>query len=85
MGEFHLVRAIVMGDPLDVEAMPFQILADVRDAALRSLRHTGRPPVDWEAFTPSGERLSMDSFVDDLDLVYLSPNIGCGGSVGIES
>lgn len=76
----HRLRVVIGGIDVGVDTLPFQTIEDARDVAIRLTRNTGRPKDGWEAYSLAGHRLSMDTFADDLDIVFFSPNIGAGGA-----
>lgn len=78
--QVHRLRVVIGGIDVNVDTLPFQTIEDARDVAIRLTRNTGRPKDDWEAYSLAGRRLSMDTFADDLDIVFFSPNIGAGGN-----
>ena len=78
--QVHHLRVVIGGIDVNVDTLPFQTIEDARDVAIRLTRNTGRPKDDWEAYSLSGHRLRMDTFADDLDSVFFSPNIGAGGA-----
>lgn len=78
--QVHHLRVVIGGIDLAVDTLPFQTIEDARDVAILLTRNTGRPKGDWEAYSLAGQRLSMDTFADDLDIVFFCPNIGAGGA-----